>query len=102
MTDLMMVNRSFVNVSAQATTGSTLTRAESFRMVVMSTEGRVGRQMAELVGTGGSKITVESMSPGLDTLFVRARGTAGGRGGEETDGGTISSGSRKYMHLKRG
>jgi hypothetical protein len=93
------VKRSFVNVSARAMTGSTLTLEERRRMVAISAVGKVGRHKRGLVVTGGSRIT-GSGSCWLK-LFVRARGTSGA-GGPGTEGGTISSGSRKYMHLTGG
>ena len=62
----------------------------------MSVRGRVGRPRWGLVLRGTSYMA-DSCSV-FDRLFVRARGTAG-TGGAERDGGTTSSGSKKYIHL---
>jgi hypothetical protein len=66
-------------------------------MVLISTAGKVGLSNRGLVVKGGSRIT-GSFSV-CEKLPVRALGTRGA-GGPGTDGGTISSGSRKYIHLQ--
>lgn len=62
----------------------------------MSAAGRVGRTMEGFVVTGSSRMT--GSCSGWEKLFVRALGT-GGAGGR-TEGGTMVSGSKKYMHLR--
>jgi hypothetical protein len=52
--------------------------------------------MEGFVVTGSSRMT--GSCSGWEKLFVRALGT-GGAGGR-TEGGTMVSGSKKYMHLR--
>ena len=68
-------------------------------MVLISTAGRVGRQRIGLVVTGGSSMT-GSVSV-WEKLLVRALETRGA-GGPGTEGGTIMSGSKKYIQLDGG
>lgn len=49
--------------------------------------------------TGGSRMTGSGSV--CEKLLVRARGTSGA-GGAGAHGGTITSGSKKYIHLDRG
>lgn len=91
----MAARRSLVSVSARATTGSTLTRAERRRMIFVWVFGSVGgRHNRGFVVRGGSRMT--GSGSGLEKLLARARGA---RGADGTDWGTMSSGSKKYMHL---
>lgn len=99
MATLMAARRSLESMSALAITGRTLTRADKRLMVVMSDGGSDGRHKSGMLVTGGSRMT-GSTSDWWEKLFVRARGTSGA-GGPGTDGGTMSSGSRKYIHLRR-
>lgn len=77
-------------------TGRTLTRADKRRIMLICAGRRVGRRKSGFVVTGGSRIT--GSGSGCEKLLVRARGTSGA-GGAGTGGGTMSSGSKKYMHL---
>jgi hypothetical protein len=56
----------------------------------------VGRNKRGFVVTGGSRMT--GSCSGCEKLLVRARGMSGA-GGPGTEGGTIWSGSKKYIHL---
>ena len=78
-------------------TGSTLTRADSLLIVFISAAGRVGRHRMGFVVTGGSRMT--GSASGWEKLFVRALDTRGA-GGAGAEGGTIKSGSKKYMQLE--
>lgn len=90
--------RSLERTSARAMTGSTLTREDNRRIAAISAAGKAARYRRGFVVTGGSRIT--GSCSGCEKLFVRVRGIKGA-GGPGTDGGTIKSGSRKYMHLVR-
>lgn len=67
-------------------------------MIFIWADRSVGRHSTGLVVTGGSRIT-GSISDCVK-LFARGRETSGASG-PETNGGIMSSGSRKYIHLKR-